>query len=497
LPEPRIVAEPRVILMRCESYDADKIADIVHQGLEEMDLRPKGKTVVKPNIVIAHEKYFKYAYTRAEFVEGVVRATRRRAAETDTEMESLTVAERCGITIPTRMAFSQAGYTKMARRQKVPLVSLEEVPQVEVELTHDQRLRDYLYTPETIAESDFMISCPKFKAHPWTTVTFALKNWIGIQDDRHRMIDHDFHLDRKIADLQEIVYPDFIAIDGIVGGQDRMLTPEPFDLNLVVMGNNSVAVDSVCCHILGIDPATVDHIRYCHERGLGPLALDQITVSGDVSLDEAQKDAAEFRHGLIRVEDYFKDTRITAHAGPPTPSGECDYCWGGCPGAMEEAIEIIRTCEPDIDDRMDRIHVVFGRYEGPIDAGPDEKVIFLGDCAQWKGEIAGRAVEVASVYEPGSKKDPHKARFGDIFIKMLVALYTVFRRRKEPHIHVLGCPVSVAENVIYIARCGKTKNPYFDMAIAVPFFLAYVANKVVTFFKRLMLIPYQKRRRSR
>jgi uncharacterized protein (DUF362 family) len=496
LPTPKIVTEPKVILARCESYDADEIADIVHRGLQELDLQPTGKTVVKPNIVIAHEKYFKHAYTRAEFVEGVVMATKRRAAETDAKMESLKVAERCGITIPTRMAFSQAGYKQMARRQKVPLVNLEEVVQVEVELQHEQRLRDYVYTPETIAEADFVITCPKFKAHPWTTVTFALKNWIGIQDDRHRMIDHDFHLDRKIADLQEIVYPDFIAIDAIIGGQDRMLTPMPYDLNLAIMGNNSVAVDAVCCHILGIDPATVDHIRYCHERGLGPLALDQIAVSGNVSLDQARKDAADFRHGLIRVEDYFADTRITAYAGPPTPDGECDYCWGGCPGAMEEAIEIIRTCDPDIDDHMKRIHVVFGRYEGPIPAKPDEKVIFLGDCAQWRGELNGQAVEIRSVYEPNTKKDPHKARFRDIFLKMLVAFVNVFRRRNQPYILVRGCPVSVAEQAVYIARCGKTKNPYLDFAIAVPFFLAYVASKTAVFFKRLMLRPYQKRRRS-
>ena len=42
---------------------------------------------------------------------------------------------------------------------------------------------------------------PKFKAHPWTTVTFSMKNYIGIQDDRHRLIDHDQKLNEKVADL--------------------------------------------------------------------------------------------------------------------------------------------------------------------------------------------------------------------------------------------------------------------------------------------------------
>ena len=116
---------------------------------------------------------------------------------------------------------------------------------------------------------------PKFKAHPWTTVTFGCKNYIGIQDDRHRLIDHDHRLNEKIADLQYIIQPQFLVIDAIVAGEGRMLTPKPFNLNLVIMGNNQIAFDAVCCAIIGVDPATVDHIRIPSERGFGPIDLSQ------------------------------------------------------------------------------------------------------------------------------------------------------------------------------------------------------------------------------
>ena len=59
----------------------------------------------------------------------------------------------------------------------------------------------------------------------------TLKNYIGIQDDRHRMIDHDHRLDEKIADLQEVIQPRLVALDAIVAGQRSMLTPAPFNLN--------------------------------------------------------------------------------------------------------------------------------------------------------------------------------------------------------------------------------------------------------------------------
>ena len=486
-------AKPKVMISRCTEYDVDRIAEIAQQGMEWMELRPHGKTILKPNLVIAHDKYFKHAYTRVEVAEGVLRAARARAEE----LESIRIAERCGITMPTRLSFAQAGYYDLARREDVELVSMDEVTQVEVQLAHPDRLRDYVFTPQCIADCDFMINLPKYKAHPWTLVTFALKNWIGIQDDRHRMIDHDYHLDQKIADLQEVCQQDLIVIDAIVAGQDRMLTAVPFDMGLIIMGNNPVAIDAVSCQILGLDPMEVDHIRLCHERGLGPVDMDAIELGGDVELEQARRLAKGFRKGLIRVEDYFEGTPITAYAGPPGKDADCDYCWGGCPGAMEEAIEIIRTTDPKTDETMKPMHVVFGRYDGPINAKPGEKVVFIGDCTTWKGELDGKQVESVNEYQPMKHKDPHHARFLDIMLKMVAVFINVFRHWGKPQVRVRGCPVSVAEQVLYISRCGRTKNPYFDPAVVVPFAFAYMAYWSVRIFRRLTGRRYQRAARGR
>ena len=100
-----------------------------------------------------------------------------------------------------------------------------------------------------------------------------------------------------------------------------MLTPNPFDLGLVAMGNNQVAFDAVCCHIIGVDPMSVDHIRMAHERGFGPVNLAEIQIIGDLSLDEAKKGRGQgFQVGLIHlIEDYFEGTKIKAYEGRPRP----------------------------------------------------------------------------------------------------------------------------------------------------------------------------------
>ena len=483
----KIPPRPRVIIRRCESYDVERIRTIIREGLEELDLRPHGRTLIKPNVV-ASGPTFMNAYTRPEFIEGVILGLRDRD---DGHVKELAVGERCGITLPTRTAFDGAGYYPMFKRTGVKHYHFEEEPQVEIRYDHPGRLRDYVFTPEPIARADFFVNCPKFKSHPWTTVTFSMKNYIGIQDDRHRLIDHDHRLNEKIADLQHIIQPQFIAIDAITAGEGRMLTPIPFDLGLIIMGNSQVAFDAVCCAIIGVDPRSVDHIRLAAEGGFGTLDLSQIEISGDVTLEEAKAKARGFKVGLIRVEKYFEGSNITAYAGPPPESEATDYCWGGCPGAIEEAIEILRLYDKECDAKMPRLHVVFGAYEGRIDARPGEKVVFIGDCARWEGQIGDKLIKIESLYRDRGTRDPYVAKHDDIFVKMASVTAKVTMNRNEPTLRLEGCPVSVAEQVLALVSLGKTNNPYLSAVEAVRFNKGYLAWRGNTIAKRLGGTPYQ------
>lgn len=483
----KLPTEPRVIIRRCPDYNVERIRAIIREGMEELRVRPHGRTLVKPNTVASGDT-FPHAYTRPEFLEGVLLAIKDRV---DRPLDELAVGERCGITIPTRLAFEGAGYYPMFRRVGCKHYHFEEQPQVEIPLTHKERLRDYVFTPQPVAKADFFVNCPKFKSHPWTTVTFSLKNYIGIQDDRHRLIDHDHRLDEKIADLQYIVQPQFIAIDAITAGEGRMLTPIPRDLGLVIMGNSQVAFDAVCCQIIGVDPASVDHIRMAHERGFGPIDLSKIKITGDVSLAEARKMASGFKVGLIRVEKYFEGSKITAYAGPPPEKERTDYCWGGCPGAIEEAIEILRLYDQQCDVKMPRMHVVFGNYTGGIDAKPGEPVVFIGDCACWKGKLHGKDVSVDNVYVERSQKDPYEARHEDIYKKMLKVGSTLSAAKDRGWVRLRGCPVSVAEQVLALVSLGGTKNPYLSAKEALRFNKGYLGWKSVVAAKRMIGEPYQ------
>jgi uncharacterized protein (DUF362 family) len=479
----RIPTRPKVIIRSCREYDPEKIRSIIREGLNELGLKPTGRTLVKPNLVAAGP-LFPYAFTRPEFGEGVLRALQDVGGD---GMAELAAGERCGITVPSRVAFKESGWDDMLGRVGVKKYHFEEQQQVEIPLTHKDRLRDYVFTPEPIARADFFVNCPKFKAHPWTTVTFSLKNYIGIQDDRHRLIDHDHKLNEKIADLQHIIQPQFIAIDAITAGEGRMLTPTPFDMGLIIMGNSQVAFDAVCCAIIGLDPNTVDHIRLAAAHGFGTTDLRNIEITGDVTLEQAKARAKGFKVGLIRVEKYFEGTHISAYAGPPPESENGDYCWGGCPGAIEEAIEILRVFDKQTDEKMPRLHVVFGAYDGQIPAKPGEKVVFIGDCASWHGDIAGKPVAIESLYKSRDTMDPHTPVTEDIFVKLAKAGAKV----RGDVIRLEGCPVSVSEQVLALVSIGHLKNPFLDPKMAGTFTRGYLGWKSRSLLNRLQRKRYQ------
>ncbi len=484
----KITDQPTVIIRHCAEYDSEAIRLILREGMAELGLRPHGRTLVKPNIVAAGP-LFPHAFTRPEFALGMLRALQDRAEQ---PLSELAIGERCGITVPSRIAFSESGYDEMLKQ--VPQVRrylFDEVPQVEIRYTHKERLRDYVFTPEPIAKADFFVNMPKFKAHPWTTVTFAMKNYIGIQDDRHRLIDHDHRLNDKIADLQYIIQPQFIAIDAITAGEGRMLTPLPFPLHLVIMGNSQVAFDAVCCAIIGIDPRSVEHIRLAEDRGFGTTDLSRIAVRGDVSLSAAMERAKGFRVGLQRIEKYFEGTCISAYSGPPPEPERTDYCWGGCPGAFQEAIEVLRLYDQQCDAKLPRMHVVFGAYDGPIPAKPGEKVVFIGDCATWSGDLGGELVQIRSTYKPRDTLDPYTIKHDDIFAKMASVTSKMTLAEGAKYVRLHGCPVSVAEQVLALVGLGEVNNPYLDPVQALPFQVGYMKWRAHTLLARLKGHRYQ------
>lgn len=476
-------AKPKVLIFKCEEYDSDRIAGLIREGMEELNARPFGRTMLKPNAVMALPGVFPHAFTRAEFLEGTLKAVRALGAS----ITELSVGERCGITIPTRFVFEKAGYVEVIRRHGAKTHYFDECVHVPVKLLRKENLRPEILAPKPVVECDFLVNIPKFKAHPWTRMTLGMKNYIGLQDDRHRLVDHNSFLEHKIADLQDVIQPGFIAIDGIIAGQKMMLTPTPFPLGAIVMGVNSCAVDAVACHLVHVDPRSVIHLRMASERGFGPIDVDSIEVAGDYPIEEVREKARGFELCYERIDDYFKQSQsVSCVVGSFPEAHSREYCWGGCPGALQEAMHIFRAYHPDVESKMRKIRYVVGSVDGPLDLQPDERVIFAGDCCRWEGDIDGERVRIEGDYRTKTEVDAHCPPTNDMLLKMISATVDSFRHRSSRWVHMTGCPVSVAKHLSYFSALGKIPDPNFDPRNVIPVNVAYWKMRVGRMINRLV-----------
>lgn len=78
------------------------------------------------------------------------------------------------------------------------------------------------------------------------------------------------------------------VVDGLIGAELNETSGSPVEMNLVIAGNDMVAVDSVASAVMGIDPLKVRYLMLAEERGLGVSNIDEIEVLGK-SIEEVAK----------------------------------------------------------------------------------------------------------------------------------------------------------------------------------------------------------------
>jgi hypothetical protein len=130
-------------------------------------------------------------------------------------------------------------------------------------------------------------------------------------------------------------------------------------------------------------------------------------------------------------------------------------------------------------------------FTGEINAKPGERIVFIGDCAEFKGTVAGKPIAIESLYVDRSKKTPDNAKAPDAFVKMAEVNLQFLKRRNDDVLRIAGCPVSVSEQVLALVRLGNLRDPFLDRSQATAFVSAYFKRATMTMIQRSLGVPYQ------
>lgn len=119
----------------------------------------------------------------------------------------------------------------------------------------------------TVLESDFLLSLPKVKTHVEAGLSCAMKNWVGIargQDKRHMHYD----LGRNIFALNEVVQPDLVLVDGLVGMEGNGPGDgEPFRFGRLIASDNAFLNDAVVCRLVDLPVERVPYLLHARDAG--------------------------------------------------------------------------------------------------------------------------------------------------------------------------------------------------------------------------------------
>jgi uncharacterized protein (DUF362 family) len=227
--------------------------------------------IIKPNLVISM-----LAETGATVDWRVTRAVADLVKE---QGGRAVIGESCGTGGDTEKVFQKTGHAAL-RERGYEVVDFKKVENVEVSIPNAQVIQK-VQIPVLVKQADVIINIPKIKTHDQIPMSGALKNMKGALAEKEKNRLHKDGLNQGVAEINALLRPKLVVFDGIIAQEG--LGPvfgDPVEMDLIIAADDQVAVDTVVCHIMEIDPKQVLCIRYAEEMGLGTSDLEKIEIIG-------------------------------------------------------------------------------------------------------------------------------------------------------------------------------------------------------------------------
>ncbi|MEM3699642.1 MAG: DUF362 domain-containing protein [Candidatus Bathyarchaeia archaeon] len=240
---------------------------IVNKG-DEIWLKPNFNTADPPP-----------ASSDPEFVKAVIELLFEHGAG------KVILGESSMLSLSTRKVLTETGMIAKAEEAGAELVFFDEGKWVKV-ATGGKYLKE-VSLPESALKAEKLVYVCCMKTHKWAKFTLSLKLAVGFMKTSERMMLHARHLEEKIADLNLVVNPNLIIMDGrkcfITGGPANGETREP---NVVLASGDRIAIDVEALKIiqsyegssLTQNPWSYTQIRRAVELGIGVKDESEYTV---------------------------------------------------------------------------------------------------------------------------------------------------------------------------------------------------------------------------
>lgn len=172
---------------------------------------------------------------------------------------------------------------------------------------------------KAITETDAIINICKMKTHALERITGAVKNMYGCIYGTHKAAGHAVypsarHFASMLCDLHRAVKPRLHIMDGIVAMEGNgPSSGTPVSMGVLLFSEDPVALDTVFCHLIHLEPSLVP-TNFCgqqygigtmEEKNIRLLTIDRVGFHGEsashFSSDEKRLEEAAVEDAPIKV----------------------------------------------------------------------------------------------------------------------------------------------------------------------------------------------------
>lgn len=270
----------KVIIIRCNSYEEDDVKKAVQKGISllggiEQFVKPDEKILLKPNILIG-EVPDKCVTTHPSVFKGVAElflsiSSKVFYGDSPAFGSPLKAANKCKI-------------AQEAKKLNIPIADFENGKHIFFEKGIQNKK---FFIAKGALECDGIISIPKFKTHGLEKITGCIKNQFGcipglLKAEFHSKIPNKIDLAKMLIDLNNFLKPRLYIMDGIKameGNGPRQGNPK--QMNVLLFSKDPVALDSIMCRLININPSLIPTIVWGEKMGAGYSQSEQIELFGD------------------------------------------------------------------------------------------------------------------------------------------------------------------------------------------------------------------------
>ena len=234
-------------------------------------IEPFDTVLVKPNLITSHT-YETGITTDPIVIEAVIRKVQSLGKK------AIVVETEGGITSPDA-AIIETGMMDVINRLGSEYINMRKLHD-KVELVVEEPRKISKFKVARIATESAIITVPSMKTLHHTTITMGLKNMFGMLTTRRKYPMHRHGMNNVIYDICKTLPPTLSVIDGFYckSGRGPWAGP-PVKMDTIIASTDPVAADATGARCIGIDPMTIDYLRWLYEDGLGEV--NDIEVVGD------------------------------------------------------------------------------------------------------------------------------------------------------------------------------------------------------------------------